>query len=346
MSCQLRRGIIACGVAVAATLTAAPPARAQTVAQFYHGKTIDAVVGYAAGGGNDVSMRAVAHYIGKYIPGNPTVVVRNMPGAGTFLATNAVYNTLPRDGTVIALGATTMALDEKFGNPGVRFKAAELNWIGRIAKRVDVLMIARDSPVKTIQDAMKIPAVIAATTVGSPVTMFPNLLNNVIGTRFKIVRGYEGTRAALLAIENGEAEGNATGLEALNAIHPDWAKNGTVHIIVQFALERDPALPDVPAAVELGRNAAETAILKAVMGSTAIGLALFSTPGVPADRLMALRRAFDATVADPEFVDELKREGGEVSPLAGEQLQTLVSRVVDLPPDLTAKAKAAYLEMK
>jgi tripartite-type tricarboxylate transporter receptor subunit TctC len=332
--------------AVALMLAAALPARAQTVEQFYHGKTVDAVVGYAAGGGNDVFMRAVAHYIGKYIPGNPTVVVRNMPGAGTFLATNAVYNTMPRDGTVIALGATTLPLDEKFGNPGVRFKTVELNWIGRIAKRVDVLMITKNSPVKTIADAMKIPAVIAATTVGSPVTMFPNLLNNVIGTKFKIVRGYEGTRAALLAIEKGEADGNSTGLEALSAIHPDWIKSGTVHIVVQFATERDPALPDVPAAVELGRTADQTAILKAVMGTTAIGLALFSTPGVPADRLTALRRAFDATMADPEFVDELKREGGEVSPLPGEQLQTLVSQVVDLPPDLTAKAKAAYLDVK
>jgi tripartite-type tricarboxylate transporter receptor subunit TctC len=345
MWCQPRRGVVACGLAIAAALFA-QPAAAQSVEQFYRGKTIDAVVGYAAGGGNDVTVRAVAHYIGRYIPGHPTVVVRNMPGAGTFIATNAVYNTLPRDGTVIALGSTTLPLDEKFGNPGVRFKTAELNWIGRIAKRVDVLMIAKDSPVKTIADAMATPAVIAATTVGSPVTMFPNLLNNVIGTKFKIVRGYEGTRAALLAIEKGEAEGNSTGLEALNAIHPDWIKNGTVHIIVQFALDRDPALPDVPAAVELGRNAEETAILKAVMGTTAIGLALFSTPGVPADRLTALRRAFDATMADPEFVAELKREGGEVSPLPGEPLQKLVSDVVDLPPDITAKAKAAYLNVK
>ena len=304
------------------------------------------MVGFAAGGGNDVFMRSVAHTIGKYIPGNPSVVVRNMPGAGTFMATNAVYTTLPRNGTVLALGSTTLPLDEKFGNPGVRFKTAELNWIGRIAARTDVLMMWKDSPVKTIQDALRIPAVLAGTTVGSPVVMYPNLLNNVIGTKFKIVRGYEGTRAALLAVEKGEAEGNSTGLEALNAIHPDWIANKTVNIIVQFGLDRDPALPDVPGAVELGRNAGETAILKAVMNSTALGLSLFTTPGVPADRLTALRRAFDATMKDDGFLAELKAEGGSASPLPGERLQVMVSGVADLSPELTVKAKAAYLDVK
>ena len=342
---HLRRRLAACCVAGLA-LAVAPPARAQTVEQFYRGKTIDAVVGFAAGGGNDVFMRSVARTIGKYSPGKPSVVVRNMPGAGTFLATNAVYNTLPRDGTVIALGSTTLPLDEKFGNPGVRFKTAELNWIGRIARRVDVLMMWKDSPVKTIADAQRIPSVLAGTTVGSPVVMYPNLLNNVIGTRFKIVRGYQGTRAALLAIEKGEAEGNSTGLEALNAIHPDWIANKTVNIIVQFGRDRDPALPDVPAAIELGRNAGETAILKAVMNSTALGLSLFTTPGVPADRLTALRRAFDATMKDADFLAELNAEGGSASPLPGERVQTLVSEVIDIAPELAAKAKQAYLDVK
>ena len=342
----MRSGVVACCLAGAVALAAAGPARAQAVEQFYHGKTIDMIVGYAAGGGNDVFVRSVAHIIGKYIPGHPTVVVRNMPGAGTFLATNAVYNTLPRNGTVIALGSSTLPLDEKFGNPGVRFRTSELSWIGRIAARVDVLMMWKDSPVKTIADALTIPAVLAGTTVGSPVVMFPNLLNNVIGTRFKIVRGYEGTRAALLAMEKGEAEGNSTGLEALNAIHPDWVRTGTVNLIVQFALERDPELAGVPAAVELGRTPDETAILKAVMHATELGLSLFSTPAVPADRLDALRRAFDATMADADFLAELKAEGGSASPLSGERLQKLVSEVADLSPELTAKAKQAYLDVK
>ena len=328
------------------TVTLALPARAQTVEQFYRGKTIDLIVGFAAGGGNDLYVRAFGHYVGKHIPGNPTVVTRNMPGAGTFLATNAVYNTLPRDGTVMALGASSLPLDEKFGNEGVHFKAAALNWIGRMVARVDVTWMWKTSPVQSIEDAMRIPSILAGTTVGSPVVMFPNLLNNVIGTKFKIVRGYQGTREALLAVEKGEANGNSTGWEALSAIHPDWIRNKDVKIIVQFALERDPALPDVPCAVELGRNAQETQILKAIMNATEIGLALFAAPGVPAERITTLRRAFDATVADPDFIAELKGAGVGVSPLTGERLQSLVSEVANLSPELTAKAKAAYLDVK
>jgi tripartite-type tricarboxylate transporter receptor subunit TctC len=329
-----------------ALVAASPPASAQSVEQFYRGKTIDLIVGFAAGGGNDFYVRAVGRYIGKYIPGNPTVVTRNMPGAGTFLATNFVYNTAKRDGTVIALGASTLSLDEKFGSDGVRFKTAELNWIGRMAARVDVTMMWKTAPVKTIQDAMKIPSVLAGTTVGSPVVMYPNLLNNVIGTKFKIVRGYLGSREGMLAMEKGEAEGHSTGFEALIAAHPDWIKNKDVNIIVQYALHRDPDLPDVPAAVELGRTADETQILKTVMNTTEIGLALFSTPDVPPDRLSALRRGFDATMADADFLAELKTAGVGIAPLTGERLQNLVTEVADLSPELIAKVKAAYLDVK
>ncbi len=212
-----------------------------------------------------------------------------MPGAGTFLATNAVYNTLKRDGTVMALAASTLPLDEKFGGEGVRFKSAELNWIGRLAARVDVIMMWKTSDVQSIQDALQIPSILAATTIGSPVVMYPNLLNNVIGTKFKIVRGYQGSREGMLAIEKGEAEGHSTSWEALMSAHPDWIKNKDVNIIVQFSLHRRPELPDVPAAVELGKTDEQTQILKTVMNTTEIGLAVFSTPNVPADRLNALR---------------------------------------------------------
>jgi len=332
--------------ATALLVALAVPAHADSVEDFYRGKTIDLIVGFAAGGGNDFYVRSFGRYVGKYIPGNPTVVTRNMPGAGTFVATNSVFNTLKRDGTVIALGASTLPLDEKFGAEGVRFKTAELNWIGRMAARVDVLMMWKTSPVKTIQDAMTKPSILAGTTVGSPVVMFPNLLNNVIGTKFKIVRGYQGTREALLAMEKGEAEGNSTGWEALLSTHPDWVKNKDVNIIVQFALKRDPELADVPAAVELGRTPEETQILKAIMNATGIGLALFTTPAVPTDRLAALRRAFDATMADKNFQAELKTAGVGLTPLPGERLQDLVREVADLSPELTAKAKAAYLDVK
>jgi len=347
MACRLLSGILrTCLMVLAAVMMATLPTRAQTVEQFYRGKTIDLIVGFAAGGGNDLYARSLGRYIGKHIPGNPTVVVRNMPGAGTFLATNAVYNTLKRDGTVMALAASTLPLDEKFGGEGVRFKTAELSWIGRLAARVDVVMMWKTSAVKNIQDATIYPSILAATTIGSPVVMYPNLLNNVIGTKFKIVRGYQGSREGMLAIEKGEAEGHSTSWEALMSAHPDWIKNKDVNIIVQFSLQRRPELSDVPAAVELGRTAEQTQILKTVMNTTEIGLAVFSAPQVPADRLMALRRAFDATMVDPDFLVEANSEGIGISPLAGERLQSLVTEVADLSPELTAAAKAAYLQVK
>jgi tripartite-type tricarboxylate transporter receptor subunit TctC len=347
MGCVLPSGNFLKSLMLSVFLSAATsPAWAQSVEQFYHGKTIDLIVGFAAGGGNDLYVRSFGRYVGKYIPGNPAVVTRNMPGAGTFLATNAVYNTLKRDGTVMALGASTLPLDEKFGAGGVRFKTAELNWIGRLATRVDVVMMWKTARVKNIQDATRYPSILAATTVGSPVVMYPNLLNNVIGTKFKIVRGYQGSREAMLAVEKGEAEGHSTGWESLMNAHPDWVKNKDVNIIVQFSLQRHPDLPDVPAAVELGRTPDETQILKTVMNTTEIGLAIFSTPGVPAERLTALRRAFDATAVDPDFLAEVKNAGISISPLPGERLQNLVSEVADLSPDLTAKAKAAYLHVQ
>jgi tripartite-type tricarboxylate transporter receptor subunit TctC len=176
--------------------------------------------------------------------------------------------------------------------------------------------------------------------------MYPNLLNNVIGTKFKIVRGYQGSREGMLAIEKGEAEGHSTSWEALMSAHPDWIKNKDVNIIVQFSLQRRPELSDVPAAVELGRTAEQTQILKTVMNTTEIGLAVVSAPQVPADRLMALRRAFDATMVDPDFLAEANSEGIGISPLAGERLQSLVTEVADLSPELTAAAKAAYLQVK
>jgi tripartite-type tricarboxylate transporter receptor subunit TctC len=326
-------------------LTASQPAQAQSVEQFFKGKTIDAIVGFAPGGGNDLYVRAVAGHIGRHIPGNPTVVARNMPGAGTMLATNYVANVARHDGTTLALGASTLPLDEKFGSDGVRFRTAELNWIGRVTPRVDIVMMWKASPVKTIQDAMKVRSVLAGTTVGSPVVMYPNLLNNVVGTKFKIVRGYTGSREAMLALEKGEAEGHSTSREALAGAHPTWLADKSVNIIVQFSLTRAPDLPDVPAAVELGRTPDETQILRTVMNTTEIGLSLFTTPGVPADRLAALRRAFDATMQDNEFLTELKKLGGIAEPLTGEKLQKLVGEVADLSPALTQRTKAAYQQL-
>src|SRR5262247_2997796 len=238
-------------------------ASAQTPEQFYAGKNIDFVIGYPTGGANDVWARVIARHIGKHIPGKPNVIPKNQPGAGSFLAVNTVYSVSPKDGTVLAIGAPTIAHDEKLGTQGVRFKTAELNWIGRLDSLVNIVFMWKTSPVKTFADAQKIQATLSGTGVGSTVSIYPTVMNNVFGTKFKLVMGYKGSNEAMLAVERAEVEGHSTSWTALKVAHPDWIRDKSVTVFVQFALKRHPEMSDVPTAVELARNDEERAILSA-----------------------------------------------------------------------------------
>lgn len=315
---------------------------AQTPEQFYKGKTFDVVIGYPPGGSNDTFGRLIARHIGKHIPGNPSVVPRNMPGAGSFLAVNQMYNVLPKDGSAIAIGAPTMVLDEKLGTQGVRFKTAELNWVGRVDSLINIVFLWKTSPIKTFADAQKIESTLSGTGAGSTVSIYPTVMNNVFGSKFKLIMGYKGSNEAMLAVERGEVEGHSTSWTAVKVAHPTWLPDKSITIIVQFALKRHPELPDVPTAVDLARNDEERQILRAVMNASEIGTAFFTTPDVPADRLSVLRRAFDATMKDPELLAEAQKIKVGVNPMTGEELQKLVVEVSNLPPALLEKVRAAY----
>jgi tripartite-type tricarboxylate transporter receptor subunit TctC len=317
-------------------------ASAQSPEQFYAGKTIDFVIGYPPGGSNDTLGRLVARHLGQHIPGKPLVVPKNMPGAGSFLAVNQIFNTLPKDGTVIGIGAPTTPLDEKLGTQGVRFKTAELNWLGRLDSLINMVFMWKTSPVKTFADAQKIESTLSGTGVGSTVSIFPTVMNNVFATKFKLIMGYKGSNEAMLAVERGEVEGHSTSWTALKVAHPDWIRDNSVTVLVQFALKRHPELPDVSTAVDLARNDEERTILRAIMNATEIGTAFFTAPAVPAERVAALRRAFDATMKDPELLSEAQRINVAVSPLPGEELQKLVAEVSNLSPALLDKVRAAY----
>src|ERR687888_241788 len=304
-------------------------ASAQTPEQFYAGKTIDFVIGYPPGGSNDTLGRLVARHLGKHIPGKPTVVPKNQPGAGSFLAVNTIFNVSPKDGTVIAIAAPTIPLDEKLGTQGVRFKTAELNWIGRVDSLINMVFLWKTSPVKTFADALKIESTLSGTGVGSTVSIYPTVMNNVFGTKFKLIMGYKGSAEAQLAVERGEVEGHSTSWTAVKVAHPDWLPSKSITILVQFGLSRHPELPDVPTVVELARNDEERSILRAVMNATEVGTAFFTTPGVPADRVTALRRAFDATMKDPEFLADAQKTNLTLGPMTGEELQKVVTEVSD-----------------
>lgn len=317
-------------------------AAAQTPEQFYKGKTVAVVTGYPPAGSNDVYARLLARHIGKHIPGNPTVVPQNKPGAGSFLTLAHMYNVAAKDGTSIAIGAPTAPLDERLGSQGVRFKSAEFNWIGRIDSLINIVFLWHTSPVKTAADAQRLESKLSGTGVGSTVSIYPTVMNNVLGTKFKLIMGYKGSNEAQLAVERGEVDGHSTAWTAVKVAHPDWRPDKKISIVVQFALNRHPELSDVPTVVELARNDEERAVLRAVMNATEIGTAFFTTPGAPADRISALRRAFDATVKDPEFLAEAARTKLTVGPLAGEALQKLVGEVTNLSPALLEKIRAAF----
>jgi tripartite-type tricarboxylate transporter receptor subunit TctC len=344
---RVRASLRASFVAVFATVIGlGSQAAAQTPEEFYKGKSIDLVIGYPPGGSNDTWGRILARHLGKHVPGKPNIVPKNMPGAGSFLAVNQVSNISPKDGSVIAIGAPTMPLDEKLGSQGVRFKTAELNWIGRIDSLINMVFMWKTSPVKTFADAQRIESTLSGTGAGSTVSIYPTVMNNVFATRFKLIMGYRGSNEAMLAVERGEVEGHSTSWTALKVAHPDWIRDKNVSILVQFSLKRHAELPDVPTAVDLARNDEERAILAAIMNAAEVGTAFFTTPGVPADRLTALRRAFDATMADADFLADAQKTKLGVSPLTGEELQKLVVEVSNLSPALLEKVRAAYTAPK
>ena len=319
------------------------PVAAQTPEQFYAGKAIDLVIGYPPAGSNDTYARLLARHLGRHVPGNPNVVPKNMPGAGSFQALGYVYNLAPKDGSVIGIGAPTAPLDEKLGTQGVRFKTAEFNWIGRIDSLINIVFMWKTSPVKSVADAQRIESTLSGTGAGSTVSVYPTVMNNVLKTKFKLIMGYRGSNEAQLAVERGEVEGHSTSWTAVKVAHPEWLPSKSITILVQFGLNRHPELPDVPTVVELARTDEERAILRAVMNATEVGTAFFTTPGVPAERVTALRRAFDATMKDPEFLDEARRMNLTIGPITGEELQKLVTEVSSITPDILDKVRAAYV---
>lgn len=311
------------------------------VASFYKGKTLEMIVGFPAGVFNDLAAREVAKYLPRYLPGAPMIVTRNMPAGGSFAAGNYIYNIAPKDGTVLGLLAPTIAIDEKIGTPGVKFVASKFNWIGRVTTQVGVTMVWHTSKVQTIADALNTEVTMAATGAGSPTAIWPNVLNNVLGTKFKLVMGYGGSNEAMLAMERGEVEGHSVSFEQLMSQHPNWLADGKIKIIVQYALTRDSALPDVPTALDIGKTDRQRDILRAVVSASDVGKSILTTPDVAAERVAALRAAFDATMKDPNFITDMKALHSTIIPMSGGDLQKMIGELGDMSPSLTAAVKKA-----
>jgi tripartite-type tricarboxylate transporter receptor subunit TctC len=325
-------------LAAGLVVRAPSPAFAQSAEQFYHGKTVTLVVGYAAGAGYDFFGRLTARHLGRHIPGQPTVVVQNMPGAGSILAANYVYNAAPKDGSVLGLVTQTVALEEVLGTQGVRFKADQFNWIGRVTSNVDILLAWHNSKVKRIEDALKIEVPLAAPGSG---LFLPTIINHVVGTKFRMITGYGGAGDTMLAMERGEVDAVSTSWTAIKATKQDWLDNKMVNVLVQYGMERLPQLPDVPTMIELGKTPEQKQVLTLYASGSVIGRSIFTSPGVPAERVQALRDAFDAMIKDPQLLADVEQSKAEFDPMSGAELQKIIAQAGNIPPAVRDLAIAA-----
>ena len=332
-----RSSVYAVALAGAALAALVAPDFAQ--AQNFAGKTVTLTIGYGPGSGNDIYGRLVARHLGKHIPGKPTVVAQNMPGAGSFKDAGFLYNAAPKDGTMLGYISQNAAVEELLGNPAVQFKTARFNWIGRIASYDNIIIFWHTSKIKTVADAMKEDATIGATGAGSAVYIYPNMMNKALGTRFKIVAGYQGTAQTSLAMERGEVEGVTMGWFPVKTGKQDWIKEKKISFLVQFLASRHPDLPDVPTIVELGRNDEEKHLFSLFANDGEIGKAVFLPPDVPAPVVVAYRKAFDDMVKDPEYIAETDKLQTEKDSMPGEKLQKIIEGVAATPRAVVERAK-------
>jgi tripartite-type tricarboxylate transporter receptor subunit TctC len=320
-------------------------ATADTVADFYRGKTITLVIGYGAGG-FDLYARLLGRFIGKHIPGNPHVIAQNRPGAGSRNAANWLYNVAPRDGTVIATLSQTTPTDQALGQPGIQFDSRRFNWIGNLVVVNNILFVRASTGITALKDATKRELAIGATGASSPSILYPQVSNNILGTKFKIVSGYPGSGDVNLAMERNEVDGQGSNSWAsVKSNRPDWLKRHFINILFQVGLKREADLADVPLWIELAQNEEQRQILDVLSSYIAVGRPFLTAPDVPADRVRALRKAFDDTMQDPQFIEAAKKANMLLNPLGGEELQRIVDRIVSQPPEIIAKVKQA-IEVK
>ncbi len=315
----------------------ASPAKAQSVEQFYRGKTIDLIIGYSPGGTYDIYARLVGRFLGDYIPGKPRVVPRNMPGAGSRAAAGWIYNIGPKDGTVIGTGDQSLAVEQAMGDKGIMIDVSRFQYIGNPAVDNNTTAAWHTSGIKTIEDA-KLRDVPTGATGGSTSSQYPKAMNALLGTRFKIITGYPGGNEVNLALEKGEVAvrgSNAWG--SWKATRADWLRDQKINILVQIGLTKAPDLPDVPLMMDLAKNDDDRAVLKLLSASVNVGRPLFVAPGVPAERVKALRDAFDTMVRDPIFIETAKREGFDINPSSGEDVQRVVGEIIATPKPIVER---------
>ena len=321
----------------AATLVSSLPIRAEPIADFYRGKTLRMLIGYGPGGGYDIYGRLVAEFLPRHLPGNPTIVAQNMPGAGSFVAAKYMYEVAPKDGTVLGSLAQTLALDSMM-NTSTKLDVAKLPYIGRVVANIDAGVALPKSGIKSFEDVRAKQYAVGASGGGSTTVLFPTALVTYAGAKFKLVRGYSGTNDILLAMERGEVDiVGAYGLPGILVSHPGWVHRGEATFLFQASLKRHPSLPNVPTLPELALSDEGREVLHAAASTGEFGRSILTTPGVPPERLHALRTAFRALLADPDFLAACEKRKLMVDGATGEEIDEIVRETLRLPQAVAEK---------
>jgi tripartite-type tricarboxylate transporter receptor subunit TctC len=327
---------------LAVVLATGATAAADDVADFYRGKTLRLIVGVGVGSGYDINARAIARHLPTHIPGNPTVIVQNQPGAGSLTMTNALYNTGPFDGTVIGASFNGMPTTPLLQPTGVRFDPVKLVWIGSSNRESQVTYLWHTAPVDKFEEIRSKETVVGAQAPGTTQYDYPMLVNHLFGFKFKVITGYESTPKIHLAMESGEVQGNgASNWSSLKALNANWITEKKVKILAQWSLRKHPDLPDVPMVLDLAKTDADRQAMLLGLARLEFGRPFFLPPGVPADRVAALRRAFDETMKDKDFLADAEKLKIDVDPLTGQEVAALVEQVARTSPETAARVRSA-----
>jgi len=324
-----------------ASLVMAVPAYADEVADFYRGKTFTMVVGYSAGGGYDLYARAISRHIGKHIPGNPTIIVNNMPGAGSVASANYLYNVAPKDGLVIATFSRGLPMEPLIGTAKTQYDATKMTWIGSASNEVSVCALTQRAAVKNWNDFLTKESTLGGEAAGSDPDTYALMVRGLFGAKLKVVTGYPGGNDMTLAAERGEIDGRCGwSWSSIKATRPEWVSGpNKLSVLVQLSLERHKDLPDVPSAYELAANDTQRAIIRLIVGRQIIARPFAAPPGIPPARRDALRKAFMDVMKDPAFLAEAKAMSLEIDPVNGEEVTKLIADIYASPREIIDQAR-------
>jgi tripartite-type tricarboxylate transporter receptor subunit TctC len=334
--------IAAAGLLMIALGASAGQGAEADVSAFYAGKQIRLIVGYPPGGGYDAYGRLLARHFGAHIPGNPKLVPVNMPGAGSIILANYLFNRAPRDGTVLGVVAGDTALNPLFNHPEAHYDSLKMSWVGSMNEETSTCFAWHTAPIRSIEDVFQHEFLVGTSSSTGTTFSYPTSSNYLLGTKFRIIPGYAGTNDTMLAVERGEVQGMCgTAWNSIRTERPEWLSDHLIRMILQEAVTRNPDLPDVPTVMDLAKTDQQKQVLQTIYGWQLMRRPVVGPPDIPRDRLDALRRAFDATMVDPAFLADARQTMLDVRALRADQIEAFLAGVQQTPKAIVEEAATA-----